>query len=372
LKKKITAQPSRLKKTAVTALVIVVSGMGGFLFAQHGHVFRTHIKQKLVIGAANQPSEYNRNDVVLANAFTDPLIELQLLPPATTIEEVSTQLAALYYPVADFFTAYDSLLLKQARHQGDVFQVDYVASGREYTAYTYYRPGRSRQNDTCAVLAIPGSGSNQSTAIFHKDPQNYHGDVLALFEEKCDTFVLVKPNEDFLAVHNGKKKLNEKYLLRFLINRGGSYSAYYIVNSVALVKWLKQKYQTTLVIGLSQGGEAAFLNALQTAPTAAIVASGFSLLTDTIDYAGFNQILLPGYKEIYTNAKIYDIIATSPTKYLFTYGKQETTIYKAEAEEKLVCRYFGDLSNVKCRIHDGGHAFDREALRKFFHEMSGL
>ena len=123
--------------------------------------------------------------------------------------------------------------------------------------------------------------------------------------ELCDVYVFVKPNEDFAAIHDGKRKLDYAGISTYLLNKGGSYSAHYVANSIALEKYLQSKYARTVVLGLSQGGDAALLNALQTRPTAAVVASGFSVLDEVLSWANSEQIIVPGYYRGF-NAKVRD------------------------------------------------------------------
>ncbi|MFT5386646.1 MAG: hypothetical protein ACI81W_004059 [Saprospiraceae bacterium] len=77
-----------------------------------------------------------------------------------------------------------------------------------------------------------------------------------------DVYIYVNPNEDFLVIHNGSQKLNANGHVHFLINKGSSYSAYCILGSLALSKYLQQEYQEKYILGISQGGNAALFNAL--------------------------------------------------------------------------------------------------------------
>jgi hypothetical protein len=216
-----------------------------------------------------------------------------------------------------------------------------------------------------AVMVIPGSGHNQSTEIFSRNHTNYQSNVVDAFYGRADIYVYVKPNEDFLAIHNGKSKIDEDIFVRYLLNKGGSYSAKYLVDTLSFSKFLKSRYKKVVVAGLSQGGEAALFNALQSAPDLAIVASGFSVLTESLDWAGFAQIMIPGLRQNYSNQKIREIISLSPTRYLFTYGKKESWAYKVEAEEQPISAYLGTLPNVSVAIHCRGHVYDLAAIEDF-------
>lgn len=175
----------------------------------------------------------------------------------------------------------------------------------------------------------------------------------------------VKPNEDFLAIHNGKKKLHYYFIIKHLINNGGSYSSLYIVNSLALTKYLKQAYEKVIVLGISQGGSAALLNSLQSKPEGAVISSGFSVMNKTFSKGGFKQIIIPNLNAQYGVDKTYEIIKESATRYLFTYGKQEKGIYGIEAEQHYTCNFFNALGNVRCMTHSSDHAFPIHAVDNF-------
>jgi len=348
-------------------LLLLVGGYGFFVGKYQIFPYRLFHSLTTTSDSAKQ-IPYEPNDEIFQYAFKKKKIDFQVYPAVNTLEKLTNRLDGMYFPVEEFFSAYDHLRLSGAERSQDVFRVDYQLADRHFSAFSYRRDAVAPKATGCAVLVIPGSGSNQSTPIFQKDTTNYHGDILEIFEPQCDSFVLVKPNEDFLAIHNGKGKLDYDFILRYLLNKGGSYSANYLVDSLAFTKYLKEHYPKIYVVGLSQGGEAALLNALQSHPTATVVASGFSLLSDRIDWADFKQIIVPGLRQYYSNDRIFDVIKNSNTRFLFTYGKKEIGPYRIEAEEGLVCNRFGALKNVECAIHPAGHAFDKELVRKFINQ----
>ena len=72
-------------------------------------------------------------------------------------------------------------------------------------------------------------------------------------------YTFIKPNEDFLAWHDGNgKKLSGDFIWNWHLNREGSYSVSYLVQSLAFTKWMKGCFKKTLIAGLSQGGAAAY------------------------------------------------------------------------------------------------------------------
>jgi hypothetical protein len=252
----------------------------------------------------------------------------QVYPAATTLEQINERLEAMLVPADSFFGAYSRIQLQG--HGIDTlgtvnrlaFSVDYGLDGRALTAHAYFRPS-GKGEERCAALVIPGSGNNQSTAILKRDPDNYHHDITFAVDRLCDMYIYVKPNEDFLAIHDMRAKLRNEYLIGHLINSGGSYSTLYLNHTLAIVKYLKDSYDKVIVLGLSQGGKAALLNALQSSPDGAVVSSGFSILEEHIFGAGLGQIIVPGLNAHYSVARTYDLIRDSSTRYLFTFGKKE-------------------------------------------------
>lgn len=368
---------SVVKKNAlrgvVLLLVIIVAfayGVGVGLYhwppaAQLQHLF-------VIKNAATTPStKYKGEEELSKCSFTVPLIHGEkLLPAITTINDIYSANQSIFINVRDFNDAYkkiillgtDSLTLDSGKTK--ILRVRFVLSGREYNAYAY---GSGRSNcgqGKTAALIIPGSGLNQSQGIYNRDPKNYHNGIMDALEKRADDlFVFIKPNEDALAFHNGKKKLNNIFIVNYHLNRGSSYSASYIVQSLAIAKYLKSCYYKTIIAGLSQGGTAALLNALQSEPDIAIVASGYSVISEKAEGSGFDQIIIPGlYARWIERTKLVSAISKTRTHFLFTWGKQETGEYRIEAEEQRSCKILMGLPNVRCAIHNGGHIFPVEEI----------
>jgi len=180
-------------------------------------------------------------------------------------------------------------------------------------------------------------------------------------------FTLIKPNEDFLAWHDGKgKKISGDFIWNWHLNREGSYSVSYLVESLAFTKWMQDCFERTLIAGLSQGGAAAMLNALQSKPDRAIVASGLSVINDLAEWSGHNQLIgVPGYAALSMSDHLVDRLKQSPTQWFFSWGKQEMGTYKIEASEQRTADVISHLPNVVTVIHDEGHVFPMQAIRSF-------
>jgi len=238
--------------------------------------------------------------------------------PVRTIAELDELVARIFLPLEDFETAYENLSVDS--WESDVDQtttITYDLAGRSYQSWAYTKSTGS----TRAALIIPGSGVNQSSAIFRRDPANYHYDIAGITEaEGWDTYVYIKPNEDCLAIHNGVGKLCNNCLMPRLIKDGGSYSARYLVDALAWVKKLKTQYVRTVVIGLSQGGAAALLTALKSEPDGAFVASGWSVLRNGC--SGLDQIIMPAMGGLLQPSTVYESIQGQDTRYTFSWGRK--------------------------------------------------
>ncbi len=311
---------------------------------------------------------------LLKLAFTRPLITReQINEPIASLDKIHEANRRMLLPIDKFFTAYEhleilgavSLVLDQGAT--NVVKITYLLAGNEYDAFAYSIGSAESTNAQAAALIIPGSGNNKASGIYENDPKNYHYGIVDALGKSFDQYILIKPNEDCLAIHNGHAKLDYYFIVNWLLNQGGSYSAHYIANSLAISKYLQMRYDTLVVAGLSQGGAAALLNSLQSQPNAAVIASGFSIISEKVQRANHNQIIIPGLQVVLPFNQIRSIIKAQRTRYLFTWGKQETGMYKIEADQHLSCRYLSGLSNVTCKVHDRGHVFPVDLIKQFLH-----
>ncbi len=312
--------------------------------------------------AANESTYQGAEEEILAHAFSDPIIENEMVYPAlTTLDCIYTANATLNMPVEHFFSAYENLQLEAAESltldggATHLLHVTYTLGGAEYHAHAY--APAAPDTGKPASLIIPGSGLNCSEPIYRRDPQSYHDGVLDALGDGIANYVFIKPNEDCLAFHNGQGKVDVNFFVNWHLNNAASYSAAYIVNALAITKWLQERHDAVVVAGLSQGGGAALLTSLQARPTAAVIASGFSVIMERIHWSGHNQIIIPGIAQAYSNENVRQKILASPTQFLFTYGRQETVIYGVEAHEHYSCDFLNACPNVRCESHDEGHVF---------------
>ncbi|SDN80976.1 hypothetical protein SAMN04488516_10784 [Desulfonauticus submarinus] len=322
------------------------------------------------INISNKPV-YSGEKELLRVAFTDPLIEGEMIyKPINSLDELHRILHSIIFPYNNFYNdIYKQIMITEAVYlkinQGKekVLKLSYKINEEKYYAYAY--APLNELDLHIAALIIPGSGENQSSQIYKNNSSNYHYGIIDALGKNIDSYVLIKPNEDILAFHNGKNKLNYDFIISYLLNYGGSYSAYYITNSIAIIKYLKKKYDKIILAGLSQSGRATLLAALQAEPDIAIISSGFSIINEKVEWAGYKQIIIPNLFKQFNNKKIKQKIKKSTTNFLFTYGIREVRTYRIEAEKKLTCNYFSNIKNVSCQTHSKGHCFPKTIIQEF-------
>lgn len=237
---------------------------------------------------------------------------------------------------------------------------------KKSSAFSYLIKG-SKPNK--AIFVIPGSGLNQSTEILTNNKNNYHYPINTMLKQlDYDSYIFIKPNEDILAFHNSQFKINESFFVNYLLNKGYSYSAHYINQSIAFTYYLKKTYSEVILIGLSQGAIAALLNSLKTNVSNAVIASGYTVLSDEILWSDHNQIIIPNYQNIFSKSQIKKDIRNSDTNYLFTYGLQDNGPLYLDAYFGYTCNFFSELPNVSCYIHKKGHKFPTSKIVSFLEQ----
>lgn len=313
----------------------------------------------------------NWNEELLTGLFKKPVstYEPLLYPEVTNLEQLQVATARMYMPYKAVFDAYKEITSVQMEDPKEhVARIDYTLKGQvTYEAYTYVAKSLVEPEADTAYLIIPGSGVNEAGKIFYADDTDYHCCLRNKIDKNADVYVYVKPNNDFLAVHHQGKVLNGKVaLFPQLLMMGGSYSTRYLVDAIALAKHLKGKYKKLVIAGLSQGGNAALIISLQVEPDVAIVASGYSVLNSGPVYvAGINQIVIPGFLDVYTPEYIANVMGQQITQYMFTFGEAEAGIYGYESVEKATEKAFEKIKNIQFYYHPDAHVFPVEAIISF-------
>ena len=354
------------KRLLIWAPIICFIYIIGFITADF-HLFPYQqllsLKSKIT---SSKNSEQSLLKAELNNHFTSPLakeVELRY-PKISNISQLNIKINQLNTTYKNFDSAYQKITIKAAIIDGNVLLVPYEYFSKIDTAYAYIKNESTLKK--LGILIIPGSGINQSSAILQKSKisDNYQCNIDDLVKDYGNCFIQVKPNEDFLAIHNGKQKIEPKSFVNYLLNKGGSYSAHYLVQSLALTKYLKTQYSKTMLCGLSQGGHAALLNTLQSNPDYAIIASGYSIRRQEPYMSFHDQLILPNQK-IYSPEYIKQKLQKIKTHLLFTYGEKEKSTYGLESQENMTKEYFKEFENIEFAIHPDAHVYNKEVILTF-------
>lgn len=311
---------------------------------------------------------FDSDSAILPYLFYWGAIPNQIDTPVTTLDALGQRLQKFDISTSDLFTSYANMNIVNDTLIDTIFRVDFQLNSKMYKSYSYFVPGQISA-DSVAFMIIPGSGYNQSTAIYNNNLSDYHGNISARVSKYGDTYIFTKPMYDFLGIHRNNTLLTHDAFTAHLINNGYSWGAYYLTQAIALSKHLKNKYKKFIILGLSQGGWATTYVSLQVEPTAAIAASGYTILITKVAWMGINQLIGHNIFTTYTNQFIYNTIQTQSTKYLFSYGKSDNGGYfKSEAENLYTCNYFSPLPNVFCGIGNWGHQFGDTLTTELFIE----
>gem|GEM_PF-1865830 len=352
---------------SVSAAFVLGIAVGHYRIPPFGTIHSAKAVVSAWVRGDTEQSGSRGEQEIMEIAFVDPVSDTALYyPPVNSLAELRAANERILMRREGFEAAYEDLelidatQLERAPSLQPVIRVRFRYQKREYEAFAYGRLPQGCPVAGWASLIIPGSLLNQSFAIATNDPSNYHFGILdGIAPLQGAAYVLVKPNEDFRAWHNGDgKKLSGNFIWNWHLNRGGSYSVSYLVEGLAIAKWMKGCFDRTLVAGLSQGGAAAMLNALQSQPDRAIVAAGYSVLSGDAEWSGHNQLIaVPGYARLHDPQGLLGALQDSPTQWLFTYGKSETGIYRIEAYDGPTKRLLEHLERVNVVVHPGEHVF---------------
>lgn len=307
----------------------------------------------------------------LEDHFIDPVSEYDKLkyPPVTTPDDLANRINQFMVRIDSFETAFERIVLLSSSLDDHILKLQFEYMGTVITTYAYYKPTLNRKESDIGINIIPGSGLNQSSAMFYNKNNNYQSNIDDIAQNYGDVFILVKPNEDFLAIHNGINKISGISFVNHLLNNGSSYSAYYMIQGLALSKYIKNRYKELYIFGLSQGGLAALINSLQSTPKKAVISSGFSVLMDKPYRSSHNQFIIPNYRATYNPDGVKSKIEKTNTQFLFTWGKKEGGLYGKDAEKRLTSKFFEGMTNVQIYIHQEGHVYYEPAIIEFLQNI---
>ena len=225
-------------------------------------------------------SEFNLSTQLKKSAFTKKAPSSGLIYSAISeIDDIYKFNKEIFVPREHYSESYNEIKIGNAEEiDADgtpILKLPFSLHGKSYYAFAYGNAfAKCDSSARSAGLIIPGGGNNQSLGIYQNDPRNYHKGILEGLSKVQKIFVQIKPNRDARAWHNGMgKRVNGEFIYNWQLRMGGSYSVSYLIEAMALMKYINKCSSQTLIAGLSQGGAAALYIALQASPYLAIITS---------------------------------------------------------------------------------------------------
>lgn len=226
-------------------------------------------------------------------------------------------------------------------------------------AYAFLFPDTLQPRCRYAFMLVPGTGTNESYSIVNG--WGYHNQLCQMVAN-CrtygDVYTFIKPNEESRAIFWNGKKLNE-YIVSYLITQNTRYGINYLIEMIAWIKYLKANYDKVFLFGLSEGGYSSLLCTMYIQPDAALISGGYSIQFDSnaiekpILKTRFDDLL-----DTFHQAKVRDVISSSNTQYLFTYGEGDPVeTMDPEHDYHYTQTYFSGLSNTSFFYDFNDHTF---------------
>lgn len=229
-----------------------------------------------------------------------------------------------------------------------LIRFDYKLNEKSSQAYSFYFPKDSIPNNTSAYIIFPGNGENSATKLVQG--YGYYNDLCYLTPNlrlSGDVFAFMKPNEDARAIFWNNKKIDNIHLVSLLDTLDKQYGLNYLIEMIAIIKTLKQKYCNVYLVGISEGGYASLLASFVTQPEATMVSGGYSVGFDT----SYNSYSILGSRfdslvYFYNKDSVKNLILTNNSIYFFTYGDTDVVnMMQQEHDSFLTQNFFNDTTN---------------------------
>lgn len=264
----------------------------------------------------------------------------------------------------------------------NIWQIPFSVSGKQGAQTVAYKSAFTGTGaaPNAAILLIPGSGDNQVGAVVAGT--GYHGTTLANMNALADTFVYMRHGHDqraqWGATPAGNKRIGDAFYDAAAIAEGGSLHTCWLVEIVALYRYLKTQYAKVGIAGLSQGAMLAAVAALAASPDFVICASGFSLNDYRCAGLGtLSGVNVPGLQKKWPQESLISRIKAQPTEWLITHSSVTTSgvspepIDQSSWEESMAYTegMLEDAANVTVHSHDQGHAFPQPFTGDFIGDV---
>lgn len=203
-----------------------------------------------------------------------------------------------------------------------IVYLPYTLLNKHGTAYCFRHIDSNANHCRNAFLIVPGTGKNEGWNI--TQGTGYHN-TYCYVKNACknygDVYTFIKPNEEHRAIHWNGKKLDNEYVNWYLTTQYTYYGVNYLIEMIALIKYMKTKYDKVFLLGLSEGGYAAALCLMYEEPHAAMISGGYTIQWDTLLLV--KDILRTRFDALvdsFDKVKVKNRFANINTQILFTYG----------------------------------------------------
>lgn len=278
-------------------------------------------------------------------------------------------------------------ILSTSSFDKDIVKIHFMLNGKKGLTYLRGRPygmttnGALKQPDfghsnSKAVLIIPGTGHNQSVRMMANEPNvpgtmNYQNILFKIGTAVGDAFVYQYPGQGLRSLVCTNlpvaKKLIPGEIENYLLIKGTSTATVTLVELLVTMKWLRTansvnkkwvSYNVIGVLGLSKGAFSALMTAIYSQPTAAVIASGFSLKEYRSIGLGMGSNNIPNFQTIWPQHELEKAIKNSPTKFYYSVSsaKPELAIMLEESETDETAKALAG-PNFTYNKHTQGHKY---------------
>lgn len=265
------------------------------------------------------------------------------------------------------FNYYYNLLGTVYGQYDPLIKLDFSLNNKSSSAYFTYSPTQVAPDSDIGFLIIPGSNQNQTTDVIKGDGYyNYNCYVKDHLQNYGDVFILCKPLEDYRALQWNQNKFNSsdyntpglRYVYDYLDSINRPYGTNYLIECLALLKYMNQHYKKVVVLGCSMGGYSALLAALHSAVDGAMIASGYSTHFDDVPYIQFEVAQhFQNIPSLLNDTVIKEKINHSNSEFLFSFADQDNYWFQIEHDSTLLQNFFGPLTNCSYFYNFQYHSF---------------
>jgi len=252
------------------------------------------------------------------------------------------------------------------RQTNPCFKLPFMLKDKSSNAYTTFTPTTATVTPTSgrtAFLIFPGSGDNMTTeTIQGVGYNNLQCQVKNYLLPYGDVFIQIRPLQDIRSYNWNQKRFMCEFptpsqTVGYLASKDKFYGINVLIESIALTKYLKKKYDKVVILGLSYGGEYCLMNSFESQPDGVLVSGGYTVEIDALYETNAYQLPHFGslFYSLFQRDTILAKVQASNSEFLFSWGtggdiEEETVNHATE-------NYFAGLTNTQYYYNYTGHTF---------------